>query len=91
MYGYLSETKQSLALKLMPIYALKSNILVNFSHLNYLLVLYRFKSLCFRFYKWKHSDLKNGKNLAKLRWILTVFIHQSSPFKFAIHFLSVSH
>ena len=39
MYGYLSKTKQSLALKLMAIYTLKSNILVYFSHLNYLLIL----------------------------------------------------
>ena len=30
MYGYLSKTKQSLALKLMAIYTLKSNILVHF-------------------------------------------------------------
>ena len=49
MYGYLSKTKQSLALKLMAIYTLKSNILVYFSHLNYLLVLSRFKSLYFHF------------------------------------------
>ena len=49
MYGYLSKTKQSLALKLMAIYTLKPNILVYFSHLNYLLVLSRFKSLYFHF------------------------------------------
>ena len=30
MYGYLSKTKQSLALKLMAIYTLKANILVHF-------------------------------------------------------------
>ena len=47
MYGYLSKTIQFLALKLMAIYTLKSNILVYFSHLNYLLVLSRFKSLYF--------------------------------------------
>ena len=47
MYSYLSKTKQSLALKLMAIYTLKSNILVYFSHINYLLVLSRFKSLYF--------------------------------------------
>jgi len=29
MYGYLSKTKQSLALKLTAIYTLKSNILAN--------------------------------------------------------------
>jgi len=34
MYGYLSKTKQSLALKLIAIYTLKSNILVNSSILN---------------------------------------------------------
>ena len=49
MYGYISKTKQSLALKLMAIYTLKSNILVYFSHLNYLLVLSCFKSLYFHF------------------------------------------
>ena len=51
MYGYLSKTKQSLALKLMAIYTLKSNILVYFSHLNYLLALSRFKSLYFHFWE----------------------------------------
>jgi len=45
MYGYLSKTKQSLALKLMAIYTLKSNILVYFSHLNYLLVTWNFAIL----------------------------------------------
>ena len=49
MYGYLSKTKESLTLKLMAIYTLKSNILVYFSHLNYLLVLSHFKSLYFHF------------------------------------------
>jgi len=43
MYGYLSKTKQSLAIKLTATYTLKANILVHFSHLNYLLVLSRFK------------------------------------------------
>ena len=47
MYGYLSKTKQSLALKLMAIYMLRSNILVYFFYVNYLLVLSRFKSLYF--------------------------------------------
>ena len=67
MYGYLSKTKQSLALKLMAIYTLKSNILVHFSHLNYLLVLSRFKSLYFHF-------CETALNCYR-------FIHQSSPFK----------
>jgi len=49
MYGYLSKTKQSLAQTLMAIYTLKSNILVYFSRLNYLLVLSPFKSLYFHF------------------------------------------
>ena len=63
MYGYLSETKQSLALKLMAISTLKSNILVYFSHQNYFLVLSRFKSLYFHFcetalnsYRFIHSN-----------------------------------
>ena len=77
MYGYLSKTKQSLALKLMAVYTLKSNILVYFSHLNYLLVLSRFKSLYFHF-------CETAQNCYH-------FINQISPFKFAIHFLSVSH
>jgi len=77
MYGYLSKTKQSLALKLMAIYTLKSNILVYFSHLNYLLVLSRFKLLYFHFCETALNSYR--------------FIHQSSPFKFAMHFLSISH
>jgi len=37
MYGYLSKTKQSLALKLMAIYTLKSNILLYFpTYITYL-------------------------------------------------------
>ena len=71
MYGYLSKTKQSLALKLMAIYTLKANVLVHFSHLNYLLVLSRFKSLYFHFCETAINSYR--------------FIHQSSPFKFAIH------
>jgi len=77
MYDYLSKTKQSLALKLVAIYTLKSNILVYFSHLNYSLVLSRFKSLYFHFCETALNSYR--------------FIHQSSPFIFAIHFLSVSH
>ena len=38
MYGFLSKTEQSLALKLMAIHTLKSNILVYLSDLNYLVV-----------------------------------------------------
>ena len=49
MYGCLSKTNQSLALKLMATYTLKSNILVYFYHLKYLLVLARFISLYFHF------------------------------------------
>ena len=73
MYGYPSKTKQSLDLKLMAIYTLKSNILVYFSHLNYLFVLSRFKTLYFHFCETALNSYR--------------FIRQSSPFKFAIHFL----
>jgi len=61
----------------MAIFTLKSNIVVYFSHLNYLLVLSRFKSLYFHFCETALNPCR--------------FIHQNCPFKFAIHFLSVSH
>jgi len=56
----------SLALKLMAIYTLKANILVHFYHLNYLLVLSRFKSLYFHFCETALNSYG--------------FIHQISPF-----------
>ena len=63
------DTKQSLALRLMAIYTLKPNILVYFSHLNYLFVLSRSNRYT--------STRKTALNSYR-------FIHQSSPFKFAI-------
>jgi len=59
----------------MAIYTLKSNILVYFFHLNYLLVLSRFKSLYFHF--------------CETTLNFYCFIHQSSPFTCTVHFLSV--
>jgi len=56
----------------MAIYTLKANILVHFSHLDYLLVLSRFKSLYFQFCETALNSYR--------------FIRQSSLFKFAIHF-----